>query len=90
MWKCKYCGKKHNIAENDYEAQAKHIESKHHLPAMRTNETEEEALERFRSEHAEAGSDTCKCPACSTGREQGRARGRDHTSPEQRDGSKPF
>lgn len=90
MWACKYCGKPVNIRVDDVAAQADHLESEHHLPAVRDGETGEKAVARFKEAHPTAGGDACKCPACTAGREIGRATGRDHTSPEARDGDKPF
>lgn len=87
MWTCKYCGK---AFEAPLVEQAKHLESEHHLPAVRDGETAEQAVKRFRTDFPEAGSESCKCPACTAGREIGRAKGRDHTSPEQREEGKPF
>lgn len=80
-WVCKYCvmefGVKGSDLENwpepdDDEAIAKHIESVHHIPVRRKNETPAECLERFKREQPDAGGPNCRCPRCEDDRRERR------------------
>ncbi len=42
----------------------KHIETEHHLPVRRANESHAEAIQRFKIENPDAGGPNCKCPDC--------------------------
>jgi hypothetical protein len=76
---CKLCVAKRGLRGSDIahametEAQLfEHIESEHHMPVRRDDETDEQALERLRRTHPESADPrTCKCPACDLRREWG-------------------
>lgn len=68
---CKYCIATKGLKGSDIDKLPKtkeelfqHIETEHHIPVIRENETEEECSERFKRENPEAGGPNCKCPAC--------------------------
>ena len=70
---CKICVAMHGLSGasleampdvGDEDAMAKHIESEHHIPVIREDETTEEGAQRFRRENPDAGTDKCKCPFC--------------------------
>ena len=72
-WVCSYCVATKGLrgsdlgkwpALDDHEAQARHIESEHHIPVRREGETVAECKERFAREQPEAGGPNCKCPSC--------------------------
>ncbi len=46
------------------EEHARHLESEHHIPVRRENETEAQCVERFLLEQPEAGGPMCQCPTC--------------------------
>lgn len=50
--------------EGDDEAIAKHIESEHHIPVRRDDESDEQTEARFKAAYPEASGPNCKCPAC--------------------------
>lgn len=77
-WVCAYCVATKGLrgsdagtwpAWDDEEAQARHVESEHHIPVRRDHETAEQTTERFRREQPEAGGPNCRCPSCSGKRE---------------------
>lgn len=41
-----------------------HIESVHHIPVTRADETPEQALARFARDYPDAGGPACRCPSC--------------------------
>jgi hypothetical protein len=72
-WVCRYCIMMKGLhgsdlhtwpTIDDHEAQARHIESEHHVPVQREGETEEQTEARFKREQPDAGGAHCKCPSC--------------------------
>ncbi len=68
---CKYCIALKGLTVEDVRNLPKnedqlydHIETEHHIPIMREDETEEKAFDRFRKENPQAGGKKCKCPTC--------------------------
>lgn len=54
-----------DYAFNDDEEFAKHMESEHHIPVQRPNETDEGCKERFFKQNPTAKDPkTCQCPQC--------------------------
>jgi len=46
-----------------------HIESEHHIPVKRDNETVKQCMNRFYKQYPEAkNTETCKCPECKQNR----------------------
>ena len=73
---CKYCiltkglrGSDISKCPQNEEELAQHIESEHHIPVRRKNETAAECNERFQRENPEAGGENCKCPRCQVERD---------------------
>lgn len=75
-WVCKYCVGERGLKASDLAAWperdapdiqewvANHLESEHHCPVRRGDETEEQAQERLIKQHPEVGGQNCKCPQC--------------------------
>lgn len=73
---CKYCIATKGLKGSDIDKLPRtdeeffqHVETEHHIPVRKENETEEECLERFKRENPEAGGPNCKCPSCQRKRE---------------------
>ena len=73
---CKYCIALKGLTAEDIKNLPKnedqlydHIETEHHIPVMREEESDREALERFRKRNPQAGTKKCKCPTCTGGDE---------------------
>jgi len=74
---CKYCVMEYGIKGSELQEKhleteedlINHIESEHHIPVMRENETEKETMKRFYKQYPEAKNpETCKCPECKSKR----------------------